>query len=214
MTQTQKKQAMLKIVDALAAAYPNARCSLEYETPFQLLVATRLSAQCTDAIVNLVTPALFAALPTPKDFANATVAEVENLIKTCGLYHTKARDLVKLGQVLCSEFDGEVPNSLEQLITLPGIGRKTANLIMGDVYGQPAVVADTHFIRLCNRFGMVNSKDPKKVESAMRALLPPKDSALFCHRTVLHGRAVCTARAPKCQSCCLQGLCAAVGVKK
>lgn len=214
MTQTQKKQTMLKIVDALAAAYPNARCSLEYETPFQLLVATRLSAQCTDARVNLITPALFAALPTPKDFANATVAEVENLIKTCGLYHTKARDLVKLGQVLCSEFEGEVPNSLEQLITLPGIGRKTANLIMGDVYGQPAVVADTHFIRLSNRFGMVNSKDPKKVESAMRALLPPKDSALFCHRTVLHGRAVCTARAPKCQNCCLQGLCAAVGVNK
>ena len=127
MTQAQKKQTMLKIVDALAAAYPNARCSLEYETPFQLLVATRLSAQCTDARVNLITPALFAALPTPKDFANATVAEVENLIKTCGLYHTKARDLVKLGQVLCSEFEGEVPNSLEQLITLPGIGRKTAN---------------------------------------------------------------------------------------
>lgn len=214
MTLKEKKQTMQKIVEALAKAYPDASCSLTYQTPFQLLVATRLSAQCTDARVNLVTPALFAALPTPQAFANATPEQVEALIKTCGLYRTKARDLVQLGQALCKEYHGEVPNSLEKLIALPGIGRKTANLILGDVFGRPAVVADTHFIRLSNRFGMVKTKDPKKVEEAMRRLLPPEESALFCHRTVRHGRAVCTARAPKCQGCCLQGLCARVGVEK
>lgn len=208
MTKTQKKQTMQQIVALLEAEYPGAKCSLEYDTPFQLLVATRLSAQCTDARVNLVTPALFQALPNPEAFANASIEQVEELIKTCGLYHTKARDLIKLGQVLCSEYGGQVPDTLEKLITLPGIGRKTANLMMGDVYGKPAVVTDTHFIRLCNRFGMVNTKDPKKVEDAMRLLLPPEKSAEFCHRTVIHGRAVCTARSPKCEICCLNGICA------
>lgn len=212
MTQTQRREKAQKIVDLLAAAYPEAHCSLTYSSPFQLLVATRLSAQCTDARVNTVTPALFAAFPTPEAFANAKQEEVEALIKTCGLFHTKARDLIRLGKALTENFGGKVPATLEELVSLPGIGRKTANLIMGDIYGQPAVVADTHFIRLCNRFGFLNSKDPKKAEDTMRKLLPPQESSDFCHRTVLHGRAVCTARNPKCDSCCLNKVCAKVGL--
>lgn len=208
MTIKEKKERAKKIVALMEGEYPDAACSLEAKDAFQLLVATRLSAQCTDARVNLITPALFAALPTPKAFADASIEQVEELIKTCGLYHTKARDLVALGKTLCEQYDGRVPETMEELTALPGIGRKTANLIMGDVYHQPAVVTDTHFIRLCNRMGFVNTKDPRKVEDAMRKVLPPEKSSDFCHRTVLHGRAVCTARNPKCEQCCLQAECA------
>lgn len=207
MTVKLKKEYIKRIVELFEAEYPNAKCSLEAETPFQLLVATRLSAQCTDARVNMITPSLFSELPTPKDFANADIEKVENLIKTCGLYHTKAKDLVALGKVLCEEYDGEVPDTMEALTSLPGIGRKTANLILGDVYGKPAVVTDTHFIRLCNRIGFVKTKDPRKVEDAMRKILPPEKSSDFCHRAVLHGRAVCTARSPKCEVCCIKNEC-------
>lgn len=207
MTQAEKKKRLEKIVTLFETEYPDAACSLEAENPFHLLVATRLSAQCTDARVNMITPALFAALPTPKDFAEAPIEQVESLIKTCGLYHTKARDLVALGKVLVEQYDSRVPDTMEALTALPGIGRKTANLILGDVYHQPAVVTDTHFIRLCNRMGFVKTKEPRKVEDAMRKLLPPEKSSDFCHRAVHHGRAVCTARAPKCEQCCIRDIC-------
>lgn len=207
MTQAEKKKRLEKIVTLFETEYPDAACSLEAENPFHLLVATRLSAQCTDARVNMITPALFAALPTPKDFAEAPIERVESLIKTCGLYHTKARDLVALGKVLVEQYDSRVPDTMEALTALPGIGRKTANLILGDVYHQPAVVTDTHFIRLCNRMGFVKTKEPRKVEDAMRKLLPPEKSSDFCHRAVHHGRAVCTARAPKCEQCCIRDIC-------
>jgi endonuclease-3 len=209
MTQKEKKINLLKIIELLEKEYPTAECSLNYEDPFHLLVATRLAAQCTDARVNMVAPALFKAFPTPEAFSKATVEEVEGYIKSCGLFHSKARDLVRLGKVLTQEFNSVVPNNMKDLTSLPGIGRKTANLILGDVFGlDGAVVTDTHFIRLCNRMGFVNFKEPKKVEDAMRKLLPPKKSNDFCHRTVMHGRAVCTARIPKCDICILKDICA------
>lgn len=207
MTLKTKKEKLYKIIELLEKEYPEAICSLVADNPFHLLVATRLSAQCTDARVNLITPALFKALPTPKDFAKASIEQVEELIKSCGLYHSKAKDLVALGKVLVEKFDSTVPYTMEELISLPGIGRKTANLILGDVYGKPAVVTDTHFIRICNRMGFVNTKEPKKVEDSMRKLLPPEKSNDFCHRSVLHGRAICTARSPKCDICPINDLC-------
>ena len=207
MTLKEKKEKIEKIVDLMEKEYPDASCSLNAKDPFQLLVATRLSAQCTDARVNIITPALFDAFPTPEAFANATIQQVEELIKSCGLYHSKAKDLVALGKVLTEKFDSTVPDTMEELTSLPGIGRKTANLILGDVYGKPAVVTDTHFIRLCNRMGFVKTKEPRKVEDAMRKILPPERSSDFCHRSVLHGRAVCTARSPKCDICCIKDIC-------
>ena len=204
---TKEQQRAYRAAELFEEEYPEARCSLESRTPLQLLVATRLSAQCTDARVNLVTPALFDRFPDAAAFAAADVGEVEELIKSCGLYKTKARDLVALGKMLVTEYGGEVPDTIEELTRLPGIGRKTANLVCGDVYGKPAVVADTHFIRLCNRMGFVKTKDPYKVELAMKQLLPPEKSNDFCHRAVLHGRAVCTARKADCAACCLQEVC-------
>ena len=203
------KEKLLKIISLLEKQYPIAECSLKYEDPFHLLVATRLAAQCTDARVNMVAPDLFKAFPTPKAFSKATSEEVEEYIKSCGLYHSKARDLVRLGKVLTEQHGGTVPDNMKDLTSLPGIGRKTANLILGDVFGKEgAVVTDTHFIRLCNRMGFVNFKEPKKVEDAMRKLLPPEKSSDFCHRMVMHGRAVCTARSPKCDNCILKDICA------
>lgn len=207
MTLKEKKERINIIVELMEKEYPDAVCSLVADDPFHLLVATRLSAQCTDARVNLITPALFDALPTPEAFANATIEQVEELIKSCGLYHSKARDLVALGKMLVEKYDSKVPDTMEELTSLPGIGRKTANLILGDVYGKPAVVTDTHFIRLCNRMGFVKTKDPRKVEDAMRKILPPDKSNDFCHRSVLHGRAVCSARSPKCENCCIKDIC-------
>ena len=207
MTLKEKKERINIIVELMEKEYPDAVCSLVADDPFHLLVATRLSAQCTDARVNMITPALFDALPTPEAFANATIEQVEELIKSCGLYHSKARDLVALGKMLVEKYDSKVPDTMEELTSLPGIGRKTANLILGDVYGKPAVVTDTHFIRLCNRMGFVKTKDPRKVEDAMRKILPPDKSNDFCHRSVLHGRAVCSARAPKCENCCIKDIC-------
>lgn len=202
-----KKDRALAAVELLEQKYPQAVCSLTYRDPFQLLIATRLSAQCTDARVNLVTPALFAAFPDAAHMAAAEPVAVEELIKTCGLYKTKARDLIGIGRALCERFGGRVPDTVEELITLPGVGRKTANLVCGDIYGKPAVVTDTHFIRLCNRLGLVSTTDPVKVETQMRALLPPEKSNDFCHRTVLFGREVCTARAAHCGECPLSGIC-------
>ena len=167
----------------------------------------RLSAQCTDARVNIVTPALFARFPTAEAFAGAELSEVEELIKTCGLYKTKARDLIGIGKGIVEHFGGVVPDTIEALTSLPGVGRKTANLVCGDVYGKPAVVADTHLIRLCNRMGFVATRDPLKVENEMRKILPPEESNDFCHRAVLHGRAVCSARKAECEKCCLSEVC-------
>ncbi len=205
-----KKQRAENVIALLKELYPTAICSLEYESPFQLLVATRLSAQCTDARVNMVTPALFAAFPTPAAMAAATTQEVESYIHSCGLYKTKAKDIVALSKMLCEEFDGQVPSSLDELLKLPGIGRKTANLICGDVFGQPAIVTDTHCIRITNRLKLVDSTDPYKVEMALKKILPPTESNALCHRLVLFGRDVCTARSPKCEECILKDICPSV----
>lgn len=202
-----KKERVIKAVEALEKLYPDAICSLNYTDAFQLLIATRLSAQCTDARVNMVTPALFAAYPDAASMARAPIENVEELIKTCGLYKTKAKDLVGIGQMIMSDFDGVVPDTIEQLTKLPGVGRKTANLVCGDVYGKPAVVTDTHFIRLCNRLGFVKTTNPLQVEKAMRKLLPPDKSNDFCHRTVLFGRDICTARKTYCERCPMADFC-------
>ena len=209
-----KRQRVEEAVKRLEALYPEAICSLDYKDAFQLLIATRLSAQCTDKRVNIVTPDLFREFPTPETMAEADIKRVEELIKTCGLYKTKAKDLVLIAQKLVSDFGGRVPDTIEELTTLSGVGRKTANLVCGDVYGKPAVVTDTHFIRICNRLGFVNSKNPLVVENEMRKLLPPDKSNDFCHRTVLFGRDVCTARTAFCSMCVLNDICSKVGVKK
>ena len=195
-------------VELLKAAYPDAICALHYTHDYELLFATRLSAQCTDARVNIVTKDLFVNFPTLQSFADAPLEDIENGIKTCGLFRTKARDLKACAQMLLSDFGGKVPDNMTDLLKLPGVGRKTANLVLGDIYGQPAIVTDTHCIRLSNRLGFVqNQKDPIKVEKALRAIIPPEESSDFCHRLVLHGREVCAARAPKCEKCCLAAIC-------
>ncbi len=203
---TQKERITL-VVELLEKEYPDAACSLQYDDAFQLLIATRLSAQCTDARVNMVTPALFERFPDAKAFASAELSEVEQLIKTCGLYKTKAKDLIGIGKMILENFDGAVPDTIEKLTTLPGVGRKTANLVCGDIYHKPAIVTDTHFIRLCNRLGFVKTKEPYKVELAMKKIVPPEKSSDFCHRAVLHGRSVCTARKANCDACCLRDVC-------
>lgn len=203
-----KQQRALAAVQALEQLFPDAICSLDHQDPLQLLIATRLSAQCTDARVNLVTPALFARFPTLDDFASAQVSEVAELIRSCGLYQTKARDIVAMARMLKEDFGGVIPNTVEQLTKLPGVGRKTANLVCGDVYHMPgAVVADTHCIRISGRLGLCDSKDPLKVERQLRALLPPDKSNDFCHRLVLFGRAVCKAQNPSCAACPMQAFC-------
>lgn len=202
-----KKELARASVDALKTEYPDALCSLTASNPLELLIATRLSAQCTDARVNLVTPALFEKYPTLDDYCNADVQDIEAIIHSCGFYHGKARDIIAMAQKIKSDFGGKVPNTIEDLTSLQGVGRKTANLIMGDVYKQPAVVCDTHLIRIANRLGLVSTKDPVKVEFALKKLLPPEESNDFCHRAVLHGRAVCTARKAYCETCCLNGFC-------
>ncbi len=203
-----KKEKALLAVNALKEKYPDSICSLNAENPLQLIIATRLSAQCTDARVNLVTPALFEKYKTVEDFANAEISDVENLIHSCGFFRAKAKDIIGMCQKMIAEFGGEVPDTLEKLTSLPGVGRKTANLIMGDVYGQPAVVADTHLIRISNLLGLVSSKDPFKVEMQLREILPPEESNDFCHRCVLHGRETCISGRPKCESCVMNGFCA------
>lgn len=203
-----KKELALKSVEALKKNYPDAICSLNAENPLELLIATRLSAQCTDARVNIVTPALFEKYRTLDDYCNADVKDIENIIRSCGFYHEKAKDIIGIAQKIKSDYNGEVPDSIEKLTTLPGVGRKTANLIMGDVFKAPSsVVTDTHLIRIANRIGLVNTKDPKKVEFELRKLLPADESNDFCHRTVLHGRAVCTSRKAHCEVCSLNDFC-------
>lgn len=196
-----------EIIAILKARYPDALCALHYEKDYELMIAVRLSAQCTDARVNLVTPALFARFDTLDAFADADVAEVEAMVHSCGFYKHKARDIVAACRMMRDRFDRKIPNTMDALLTLPGVGRKTANLLLGDLYGQPAVVCDTHCIRIANRLGLAQGKEPEKVERQLRAVLPPEESSDFCHRIVLFGREVCTARAPHCGQCPLRTLC-------
>ncbi len=208
------KKETVTILDLLEAEYPLAACSLDYAEAWQLLVSVRLAAQCTDARVNQVTPALFAAFPNVEAMAQATAEQVEPYIRSCGFYHGKARDIVAAAEMLVTRFDGRVPDTMEGLLSLPGVGRKSANLILGDVYHVPGcVVVDTHCIRLTNRIGLVDGlREPARIETKLRSLLPPERSNDFCHRLVLHGRAVCTARAPACERCCLAAVCDRCGV--
>ncbi len=203
------KAAVKRIIEALKALYPDALCSLQYEKDYELLFAVRLSAQCTDERVNRVTPALFARFPTLESLAEADPAEVGTYIHSCGFFNGKARDIVACAQKLIAEFDGKVPGTMEELTGLPGVGRKTANLILGDVFGQEAYVCDTHCIRITGRLGLTNgSKDPLSVERQLRQIIPPRESSDFCHRMVLFGRDTCTARSPRCEGCPLQKDCA------
>ena len=205
-----KKERAKYIVDALKKAYPEGICSLEYRKDYELLFATRLSAQCTDARVNLVTPELFSTYPTLEALAAADIADIERIIHSTGFFRAKAKDIVLAAQMLLRDYGGKVPGTMDELLKLPGVGRKTANLVLGDIHKTPgAVVADTHCIRIAGRLGLTDgSKDPIKVETQLRKVLLPEESNDFCHRLVLHGRAVCTARAPYCEQCTLQEWCA------
>jgi endonuclease-3 len=190
------------IIEALKLKYPDPACALHYSKDYELMIAVRLSAQCTDARVNLVTPALFAAYPTLEAMANADIADIENYVHSCGFYKHKARDIVLGCQMLISDYGGKVPGDMESLLKIPGVGRKTANLLLGDLYAVPgSVVCDTHCIRICGRLGLTEGKEPEKVEMQLRKLLPPEESSDFCHRIVLFGREICTARSPKCDEC-------------
>ena len=203
-----------RIIKALEEEYPDALCSLQYQVDWQLLFAVRLSAQCTDARVNLVTPELFSRLPTLEAFAAAPLEEVEELIRSCGFFHTKAKDLITAAQMLLSDYGGRVPDTMEELLKLPGVGRKTANLILGDIYHKPAVVTDTHCIRITGRMGLTRETEPVKVERDLAAILPPEKSSDFCHRMVLHGRKYCMARKPDCADCPLGSFCKKVGISE
>ena len=202
------KQQVAAIIAALKELYPDALCSLDYEKDYELLFSVRLAAQCTEARVNLVTPALFARYPTLEAFAAADADEVGTYIQSCGFWRAKARDMVAAAKMLLSDYGGRVPDNMEDLLSLPGVGRKTANLILGDIYGKDGYVCDTHCIRITGRLGLTDgSKDPLRVEKQLRTCLPPEKSSDFCHRMVLHGRAVCTARSPHCAECTLRPLC-------
>ncbi len=204
-----KKQRTLAIIERLKEEYPDAGCTLEYDQAWKLLVSVRLAAQCTDARVNVVVEDLYKKYPTAEALGDAPVEEIEAIVKPCGLGHSKARDISACMKMLRDEYGGKVPEDFDQLLALPGVGRKSANLIMGDVFGKPAIVTDTHCIRLVNRMGLVDGiKDPKKVEMALWKLVPPEEGSDFCHRLVIHGRAVCTARTkPDCEHCCLNDIC-------
>ena len=209
-----KKQRTLMIIDLLRQEYPDADCTLDYDDAWKLLVSVRLAAQCTDARVNVVVQDLYKKYPTSKALSEAPVDDIERIVKPCGLGHSKARDISACMKMLHEKYNGNVPDDFDALLELPGVGRKSANLIMGDVFGKPAIVTDTHCIRLVNRFGLVNGiKEPKKVEMELWKLVPPEEGSDFCHRLVYHGRAVCSARTkPACDKCCLKDVCKKVGV--
>ncbi len=198
---------VLGIVEGLKKEYPQAECSLNYDEPYQLLFATRLSAQCTDARVNIVTKELYARYRTLREIAECDIEELERIVHPCGVFRMKARDIRACANVLLERHGGEVPDTMEELLALPGVGRKTANLILGDVFGKPAVVADTHCIRISNKLGLCESADPKKVELRLKEIVPPDEQNMLCHRFVWHGRAVCSARSPKCDICSINKFC-------
>lgn len=202
-----KKKKTLEIISLLKNEYPDVKCALVYTKPHELLIATRLSAQCTDKRVNMVTPAMFKRFPTIEAFANAQVSEIEEYIKSCGLYKTKAKDISEMCKILHEKYDDTVPDTIDELTKLPGVGRKTANLICGDLYGKPALVCDTHVIRLTNRLGLTDSKDAAKVEKQLAEVVPPDEGLMLCHRLVWHGRLVCNARKPECERCRLKHIC-------
>lgn len=202
-----KKEKATLAINALKSKYPDAICSLNAENPLQLIIATRLSAQCTDARVNLVTPTLFEKYKTVEDFASADVSDIEKIIRSCGFFRAKAKDIVEMSKKMISDFGGKVPDNIDDLTTLPGVGRKTANLIIGDIYGRPAIVTDTHLIRISNLLGLVSTKTPFKVEMELRELLAPEESNDFCHRCVLHGRETCISGRPKCEFCVMKSFC-------
>ena len=210
-----KKQRTIEIINRLKAEYPDADCTLDYREAWKLLVSVRLAAQCTDARVNVVVKGLFEKYPDVEALAAADVADIEAIVKPCGLGHSKAKDFSACMKMLRDEYGGNVPEDFDALLGLPGVGRKSANLIMGDVFGKPAIVTDTHCIRLVNRMGLVDHvKEPKKVEMALWKLVPPEEGSDFCHRLVYHGREVCTARThPYCDRCCLADICKKVDVK-
>lgn len=208
-----KVQRTIKAVEILKELYPEAICSLNSSNPFELLVAVRLSAQCTDARVNLITPALFEKYKTLDDYCNADIEDVEEIIRSCGFYKNKASSIVGMAQRIRDVYGGEVPDNIEDLVTLPGVGRKTANLIVGDVYGKESIVVDTHMIRISNRIGMVNTKNTVKIEQELKKIIPSNEGADFCHRIVLFGRDVCSARKPLCDSCAMEPYCKKTGVK-
>ena len=190
------------IIEILKNQYPDALCALQYENDYELMIAVRLSAQCTDARVNMITPALFAAYPSLESLAQAEISDIERYIHSCGFYRQKAKDIVLACQMLIRDYNGKVPGTMEELLKLPGVGRKTANLLLGDIFGVPgSVVCDTHCIRICGRLGLSTGKEPEKVEQQLRNILPPEESSDFCHRIVLFGREICTARSPKCSQC-------------
>lgn len=202
-----KRERALLACETLEHIYPEATCALQYEKPYELLVAVRLSAQCTDARVNHVTPKLFKTYPTLEALAQAKIADLEEIVRPCGFYHMKAKSIKEMAGQLLEKYDGKVPDTMEDLLTLSGVGRKTANLILGDVYGKPAIVADTHFIRITGRLGLTNSKDPTQVERDLRPLVPPERSSDFCHRIVWFGRDTCRARKPQCVGCPMSEFC-------
>lgn len=204
-----KKELALEIIDRLKKEYPDAGCTLDYNEAWKLLVSVRLAAQCTDARVNVVVEGLYEKFPTVEALANADVSEIEAIVKPCGLGHSKARDISACMKILHEKYQDNVPDTFEELLELPGVGRKSANLIMGDVFGKPAIVTDTHCIRLTNRMGLIDGfKEPKKVEMALWKIIPPEEGSDFCHRLVIHGREVCTARTkPYCEKCCIQDIC-------
>ena len=210
-----KKELALEIIKRLEAEYPDADCTLDYDDAWKLLVSVRLAAQCTDARVNVVVQDLYAKFPTMEALAAADVDEIEKIVRPCGLGRSKARDISLCMRMLMEEFGGRVPEDFDSLMKLPGVGRKSANLIMGDVFGKPAIVTDTHCIRLTNRMGLVDGiKDPKRVEMALWKIIPPEEGSDFCHRLVYHGRDVCTARTkPYCDKCCLSDICLKVNVE-
>lgn len=208
-----KKERAAKTNQILKGLYPEAHCSLNSSNPFELLVAVRLSAQCTDARVNLVTPELFKKYKTLDDYCTADIKDIENIVKSCGFYKNKTESIVGMAKRIKDNFGGEVPDNIEDLITLPGVGRKTANLIVGDVYGKESIVVDTHMIRITNRIGLVNTKDPKKIEFALKKVIPADEGSDFCHRMVFFGREICSARKPLCDTCKINTFCKRTGVK-